>query len=60
MIDAQAVLDAIDREIWPRVATNDFEKTEFGPGYDCCGCSTYGDIVHDIEAIIRRLAGIPD
>lgn len=40
--------DQLEREIGPLVATSKFEG-----GYDCCGCSTYDDILdHAIRIVL--------
>jgi hypothetical protein len=54
MIDKQALLDAIAREVRPRLSVRFYDDNEYGEGYNCCGCETYSQIVEDIEALIER------
>lgn len=55
-IEADDLLSAIDTEIEARLYLSDFEKNEYGYGYNCCGCSTPSDLMADIKKIIERLA----
>lgn len=54
----QVVYDRIREEIRPKVDKRpgvdlvDGEMVD-SLGYNCCGCSTYLQIVEDIEAIVR-------
>lgn len=58
---AEKLLMAIQVEIRPKLDQETEWEDDGGNigGYDCCGCSTYDQIVEDIEALIRREGGLP-
>ena len=58
---AARVLERIDAEVRPRLDMARYEKDAQGRGgYDCCGCSTYEQIVNDIVALLRDEFDLPD
>lgn len=50
LVDPDELIAQIDTLVRPRL-----DVYKYDGGYDCCGCSTYGQIVDDIVAIIKGL-----
>lgn len=44
-------IEAIEKEIRPKL-----DRDKYDDGYDCCGCSSYEQIVDDIVELLQKMA----